>query len=190
MEISIKSLFPTLIGSFNDPHIVSKISPIAENALKTNSKKWGYKNTFNDISAHKLIDSHPFIKKYILEIGNQYLNSIGYKPPYPLDSKIFFSEMEKGSHHMPHIHDNSLLSGVIYLEVPKDSSPIIFYDPRTVKYFNNLIEVPNNPLNQTKMYFIPKTNDILIWESWIRHEVPPNNSEGRKTLVFNIGFKQ
>ena len=190
MDIKIKPLFPTLIGQFNDSTFVDKVTPLASQLLQTNSKKWGYKNTFNDKESHNIINSNLYIKEYILNLGHQYLLQIGYKPQFLLDSFIFFSHMEKNDYHNPHLHDGSLLSGVVYLEVPSNSSPIIFYDPREIKNFNGLIKLPNTPINQTNIPFIPKKDDILIWESWITHEVPPNNSDSRKTLVFNIFYKK
>jgi len=37
----------------------------------------------------------------------------------------------------------------------------------------------------TKEYY-PKNGDILIWESWLPHSVPPNQSNKRETLIFNL----
>ena len=36
-----------------------------------------------------------------------------------------------------------------------------------------------------------KNGDILIWESWIKHGVPPNKKLNgvRETLVFNLQLK-
>lgn len=40
-----------------------------------------------------------------------------------------------------------------------------------------------------KIVMVPKNGLLLMWESWLDHEVPRNNSDQRITLVFNLGEK-
>jgi hypothetical protein len=45
-----------------------------------------------------------------------------------------------------------------------------------------------NSTNWERVHFVPEEGLLLIWESWLDHEVPKNNSKnGRITMVFNLG---
>jgi uncharacterized protein (TIGR02466 family) len=96
--------------------------------------------------------------------------------------------MVEGDRHPLHTHPNSLLSGLLYLEIPEGSSPIIFSDPRP---FRSMIALPKKGekiTNWEQVYFQPKQGTFMIWESWLGHEVPKNHStKGRITMVFNLG---
>ena len=40
------------------------------------------------------------------------------------------------------------------------------------------------------VYVAPKVGDVLLWESWLRHEVPMNFSEeDRISVSFNYAWK-
>jgi uncharacterized protein (TIGR02466 family) len=187
MEFELKHTFPTLIGYYNDSSFVSKVLPVANHLLKMNTKKWGYNSTFGNPQAMDYIDENPFINKYILELGYKFLNQLGYRTKHPLKSQVFFSNMKPNDYHPSHNHPHSILSGVIYLKTSPNISPITFQEPRTIKFFNNLIPLePQNQINSTSITYYPKDNDILIWESWLNHSVSSNKGEYRKTLVFNL----
>ena len=43
---------------------------------------------------------------------------------------------------------------------------------------------------KTFIYEAPKVGDVLLWESWLRHEVPPNMSEEERISVsFNYKWE-
>jgi uncharacterized protein (TIGR02466 family) len=96
--------------------------------------------------------------------------------------------MVEGDQHSLHTHPNSLLSGLLYLEVPEGSAPIIFSDPRP---FRSMISLPKKGdalTNWENTIFKPEKGTFLIWESWLAHEVPKNFCKtGRITMVFNLG---
>ena len=42
---------------------------------------------------------------------------------------------------------------------------------------------------RTFIYEAPKVGDVLLWESWLRHEVPANMAEDdRISVSFNYGW--
>ena len=95
-------------------------------------------------------------------------------------------------YHGVHNHPNSLLSGVVYLNIEDNSSPIIFYNPNEIKNFITHKTTQDTIFNINHTTYNVKNGDILIWESWIKHEVPPNKKLNgvRETLVFNLQFKK
>jgi len=95
-----------------------------------------------------------------------------------------------------HFHKNSFFSGVFYLDVDEQTSPIIFY--KNGSNLNELgdpciIELPFtegfqcNEFNSQEWIYYPKKNDLIIFPSYLYHEIPENKSIiTRYSLAFNI----
>ena len=75
----------------------------------------------------------------------------------------------KGSYQNYHIHLPNHWSFVYYTNVPKRSSPLIFF--------------PGNK----KIH--PKEGDMIIFPAYVRHKVSPNKCEGRTSLVGNFYWR-
>lgn len=108
----------------------------------------------------------------------------------------WYRETSPSNNHPTHNHPNSLLSGVVYLNVPVDSgnhAGINFEtDHHIFKGFN--FEYHSNKPNKynVRTTYVPvKTGDIILFPSWIDHYVTPNESEtdSRKIISFNTFLK-
>ncbi len=71
--------------------------------------------------------------------------------------------------------------------MPKDASAIKFEDPRLPL---QMAAPPRKPSardkNKTFVTLAPMTGTLLLWESWLRHEVPVNHGKAeRVSLSFN-----
>lgn len=100
---------------------------------------------------------------------------------------IWINILETGGCHTGHIHPNSIISGTIYIDVPKGASAIRFEDPR----LGMMLAAPPRKSNaaQHNRSFVsvqPSPGTVLLWESWLRHEVPTNKAaEDRISVSFN-----
>lgn len=191
--MQIDYYFPTAIYSENLLSLAEKLLPVVQIYLKDNNfltNHWGYDTTFKvESGLENLLDFNEF-NKIIQNKGKEFLNQLGYDTKHlEFTSQIFTSNMHYGDSHGTHCHPNSLLSGVFYLDVNKSSSPIIFQDPRPFRKFVSLPRGNETLASYEKIAIIPENGLLLIWESWLDHEVPKNNSENRITLVFNLGKK-
>jgi uncharacterized protein (TIGR02466 family) len=189
--MKLQRFFPTTIGYFNDIEFTNKVLPLARETLVDVNKEdhiWEYKTTFSKEEKMRKISNTPFINKYIKNISDKFINSIGWDWLWEIEVQAFVTKMEKGDQHDYHNHPNGVLSGVCYLNTNSDCSSIVFEDPRNVRAFNSLKQkdMGYNIDNQNQVTFQPKNGDILIWESWLKHKVPINNCDCRETLVFNI----
>ncbi|MDX9730352.1 MAG: TIGR02466 family protein [Bdellovibrionales bacterium] len=96
--------------------------------------------------------------------------------------------MPPGAVHSLHLHPLSVVSGTFYASIPKGSSPIKFEDPRLDRFMAQPPRHPSAPKNQQPFVVIePKEGDVVLFESWIRHEVPPV-SETVKSERISISF--
>ena len=103
-----------------------------------------------------------------------------------LDS-LWINVLEPGGHHGAHIHPHSVISGTFYVDVPKGASAIRFEDPRLPQMMAAPPRKASARLaNRTFVPVEPKSGTLLLWESWLRHDVPENNARRpRISLSFN-----
>jgi uncharacterized protein (TIGR02466 family) len=187
----IDYFFSTSISSLKNIELSTQMLPVANKYLADKSfitNTWGYKNTYSaDSGLSNFEDITPF-RNFVEQTGYEYLTAIGYDvSDLKFSTQIFVSEMVEGDCHALHSHPNSLLSGVFYLQVPEGSAPILFDDPRPFRKFVALPKLDNST-NWERIHFVPEDGLFLMWESWLDHEVPKNNSkDGRITMVFNLG---
>ena len=100
-----------------------------------------------------------------------------------LDS-LWINVLKPGGHHSAHIHPHSVISGTLYLAVPKDASAIKYEDPRLPML---MAAPPRKPTakekNKTFVSVAPSPGTLLLWESWLRHEVPINHAKAERVSV-------
>ena len=97
-----------------------------------------------------------------------------------LDS-LWVNLLKSGGHHSGHIHPQSMISGTFYVEVPAGSGAIRFEDPRLPL----MMAAPTRP--DTFVTVKPRAGLLLLWESWLRHEVLPGTGGGeRLSISFNF----
>ncbi|MBS0233632.1 MAG: hypothetical protein JSR99_09105 [Proteobacteria bacterium] len=102
---------------------------------------------------------------------------------FALDS-LWINVLKPGGHHGAHIHPHSVISGTLYLSVPKDASAIKYEDPRLPM----LMAAPPRKAsakekNRTFVSIAPSPGTLLLWESWLRHEVPVNHAKAERVSV-------
>ena len=110
---------------------------------------------------------------------------LGRKPR--LDS-LWVNAMKGTGHHGAHIHPNSIISGTLYVEVPAGSGAIRFEDPRLPLMMAAPQRSTDAPEDLRPFFSIePRPGLLLLWESWLRHEVLPGRSRGeRLSISFNF----
>ena len=103
---------------------------------------------------------------------------------------LWINILPEGGNHSAHIHPNSVISGTTYISMPSGSSAIKFEDPR-----HSMMMAAPSRIKDAKeylkpfIYINPSVGDVLLWESWLRHEVPANNSsEERISISFNYSW--
>ena len=103
---------------------------------------------------------------------------LGRKPK--LDS-LWANLLKSGGQHSGHLHPHSVISGTLYVAVPAGSGAIRFEDPRLPL----MMAAP--PRADTFVTVEPRPGLLLLWESWLRHEVLAGASKGdRLSISFNF----
>jgi len=96
----------------------------------------------------------------------------------------------EGGSHSGHIHPGSVISGTVYIDMPDGAGALKFEDPRLgfMQAAPALREDVPEALKRF-VYRTPEAGTVLLWESWLRHEVMANRSpEPRLTISFNYAL--
>lgn len=100
-----------------------------------------------------------------------------------LDS-MWINVMEKGGVHTAHIHPHSVISGTYYVAIPKGASAIKFEDPRLAMMMAAPTKKPNAARDNRPFVAVePLPGTLLLWESWLRHEVVQNTARDQRISV-------
>ncbi|MBX2986476.1 MAG: hypothetical protein KF802_01135 [Bdellovibrionaceae bacterium] len=94
--------------------------------------------------------------------------------------------------HTMHIHPLSVISGTYYVQTPAGAGSLKFEDPRLGFFMGSPpAKAKAKPQNQRFYNLKPKAGDVVLFESWMRHEVPPNQShQDRISISFNYDWTE
>jgi hypothetical protein len=106
-----------------------------------------------------------------------------------LIKEIWVNLLETGGRQAIHTHANSFISGVLYLTSPHPSANLVFHKGLggTDYIFKNQHKnVRYGPFNGDK-WVVPKiaAGDLVLFPSYLLHEVPTNRGERRISVAFN-----
>ena len=92
--------------------------------------------------------------------------------------------------HTLHLHPLSSVSGTYYVRVPAGAPGLKVEDPR----LSRMMAAPPRradaaPYNRPWVTLPAQSGDLLLFESWLRHEVPANRSRTQRVSVsFNYSW--
>lgn len=131
----------------------------------------------------KVLDDHAaeFVRALHFDLGGRKI---------VLDS-LWVNVMAPGGVHTGHIHPHSILSGTYYVSVPEGSGALKLEDPRLPLMMAAPPKAKRAPAEaRSFVYVAPKPGMILMWESWLRHEVMPSVAKRQRISVsFNYAWR-
>ncbi len=97
-------------------------------------------------------------------------------------SALWANLMPADCYHAFHLHPNSIVSGTFYVAVPPGSGPLRIEDPRAPLFMAC-------PPRKMQIDLQPRAGEVILFESWMKHEVPPNRAAGERISVsFNYDW--
>ena len=107
-----------------------------------------------------------------------------------LDS-LWVNILKPGAAHSGHIHPHSVISGTTYVTTPPGASALKLEDPRLPLMMAAPPRLAGAPESaQTFVYLRPQPGTVLMWESWLRHEVPANRARTERiSISFNYAWR-
>lgn len=137
-------------------------------------------STFEDLE--KAINKHvyKFVKHLDMDINPKELKM----------TSCWVNIMPTDVIHTMHIHPLSVISGTYYLQTPKNCSSIKFEDPRMDCFMATPPRKHNAKIHNQRYHSVaPQEGHVVLFESWLRHEVPKNDSpKERISISFNYDW--
>ncbi len=105
---------------------------------------------------------------------------------------LWVNVLGEGGHHSGHIHPGSVISGTYYVCVPEGAGRIKFEDPRLAMMMAAPQLTDDAPESARRFVYVsPEEGRCLLWESWLRHEVMPSQTEeARISVSFNYAARR
>jgi uncharacterized protein (TIGR02466 family) len=198
--MSSRALFPTLLYSaeIGDERLLDELAHSIR-SLATDDRagqRWSDDHRYSGYTSYASLNDLPKRDPAFAELGQLLARhalafsrdagfASGRKPR--LDS-LWVNLLKGGGHHSGHIHPHSVISGTLYVEVPGGSGAIRFEDPRLPLMMSASPRDPDAPDELQPFVSVdPKPGLLLMWESWLRHEVLAGRGRGdRLSISFNF----
>ena len=146
----------------------------------------GYTSYGSLSDLHRQFTVFDRLKQNLDRAAKAYAKGVGLKfPRGRLElSALWVNVMPKHCYHAFHLHPNSVVSGTYYVKVPRGSGPLRIEDPRASLFMTCPPRVFQHDL-------IPRKGEVILFESWLKHEVPPHScAEDRISISFNYDWIQ
>ena len=184
--------FPTPIY-IKDLSNAAKINPYLEEKIiqwskqnrgisRTNAGGWHSKTDMNKKQEYNVLTKELFDMQF--EIYKKEL--LDFKPVL---GNMWANINYPGCFNRPHLHPNSLFSGVYWIKTPPNSGNLMLYDPRpgTHTTLPNRKEGKLPPQLWREVHYEPVAGRIIMFPAWLWHEVKPNESnDTRISVSFNF----
>ena len=191
----LDNFFPSTIGREEHPEWVDDLLPKVKNFFETQTSNPNF--YANGKTTHNMnIDlvNHPDYSKFCTFItgkGRDFLELQGYNPdPIKFNPYFFLNYFKEGSAHPKHVHSQCTISGIFYLQTPPGSADIRFTPNQPFRdFFDYMFNIkdPTNWFAFDHFDYKPYPGLLLMWPSWLYHEVRPNQStDPRISIVFNL----
>ena len=164
---------------FDYKKVVSQIDEPRQSSKQTN--KMVSKKALYVLNQPKFKKLKSLIKEQINEFAKGVMK-------YDADFEIttsWFTKTDKNESSQFHNHNNSFLSGVLYINVNPDSGSIVFEDFSDKRFLVRSTEY--NEYNAQQYAINPQNGLILLFPSEVWHQVNTNKSDKtRYSLAFNV----
>jgi len=195
-----RSLFATQFyeGELTAPELLAELEEaclaLAEQDLA--GQRWSRENGYRGYTSYVSLNDLPvrdprfgdlarLLARHVAAFAEQCAFDLGGRR-LKLDS-LWVNILKPGGTHSGHIHPHSVVSGTLYVTVPKGAGALKLEDPRLPMMMAAPPRRADAPEEmQAFVYAEPKPGTIFLWESWLRHEVSAGAGKAdRISISFN-----
>lgn len=196
----IKTWFPTFIYSAPlqrntralNRELLAECQAIRERDLA--GRRWSQRNYPGGYTSYSSLDQlHRMSSTFIAlrETIDRHVRSFVRAQQWDLQGRklqmtdCWANLMPRGAAHSLHLHPLAVVSGTYYVKTPPGSSGLKFEDPRLSRFMAAPPRTANTAWSPHITY-PAVAGDVILFESWLRHEVPPQRTKAeRVSLSFN-----
>jgi uncharacterized protein (TIGR02466 family) len=138
--------------------------------------------------SHSFITLEKQIRKHVYAFAKELRLNLGDRPLVMSD--FWVNIMPTAVTHALHLHPLSVISGTYYVQTPRGCSSISFEDPRLPMFMASPPRYTDAQGNDGMLVSYPaKAGNLVLFESWLRHQVSANPSkEDRISVSFNYAW--
>ena len=185
--MTVRQLFPTLLYEEAIPPALAEELEHSVRALAeddTAGRRWSREHGYRGYTSYASLDDLPrrdpvfgdlrrLLDRHVARFAEACAFDLGRRR-LKLDS-LWVNLLKSGGHHSAHLHPHSIVSGTVYVAVPPGAGGLKLEDPRLPMLMAappKRIDAPEGM--RTFETVQPRAGTLLLWESWLRHEVMPN----------------
>ena len=149
---------------------------------KTNRNGW-----HSTTEMHKMPVFKPLVDELFIMIQDIWKEE--WLDREPILGNMWANVNPPGGYNAPHIHPNSLFSGVYYVHAQPNSGKLVCNDPRPGIQTTMPTRKPGQPPKHLwrEAHLEPKPGRIIMFPAWLWHCVEPNQSNDiRISVSFNF----
>lgn len=204
--MSVRSWFPTLIycEPLQGAGLERFNAELADECRRlrdydAHGRRWSLRNypggytsyaSMNEL--HRFSSTFASLEKKLLRHARAYARALEFdlrKKTIAL-TDCWVNIMPPTAAHSLHLHPLSFISGTYYVTTPKGCPGLKFEDPRLDRF---MAAPPRRehakPANRTHITYPAEAGRIVLFESWLRHEVPANRIDAERiSISFNFNW--
>ncbi len=202
----IQALFPTCI--YHAPLQRTGAKALNRELIKETNQirgydiegqKWSKKNYRGGYTSYGSLDKLHQMSSTFRELEkklNRHIKTFAEHIQFDLKNRelvmtdCWVNVMPEHTVHGLHLHPTSTISGTYYVRMPKGCSSIKFEDPRLA----NMMAAPPRktdarPENRQFVEYPAEAGSLILFESWLRHEVASNPTRSERiSISFNYNW--
>lgn len=197
LSLFATDIYRAKLGGPGVPHLLGDLATTIRQLAMDDAagKRWSAENGYGGYTSYASLDDLAWRDSAVAELQarlDKHVAAFAKQLGFDLRGRqlacdsLWVNLLKPGAQHTAHIHPGSAISGTIYIEVPPGASAIRFEDPRLGLMMAAPQVKTSAPMGRQRFVSVaPKAGEVLLWESWLRHEVPRN---GAKTPRLSVSF--
>jgi uncharacterized protein (TIGR02466 family) len=196
----VRSLFATRLyeAEIGDEELLAELAHSIRTLAEDDEagQRWSREHRYPGYTSYASLNDLPRRDPIFADLAkllSKHVSAFAADCAFELDRKpkldsLWVNLLRGPGHHSGHIHPHSIISGTLYVEAPKGSGAIRFEDPRLPQMMAAPTRRPDAPAELQPFVAVdPRPGLLLLWESWLRHEVLPGSNRGeRLSISFNF----
>jgi uncharacterized protein (TIGR02466 family) len=195
--MTVRQLFPTLLyeDRLGDDALIADLDHSIRTLAAEDGagRRWCREHGYRGYTSYASLDDLPvrdpvfadlkrLLDRHVARFAEACAFDLGGKR-LKLDS-LWVNLLKPGGHHGAHLHPHSVVSGTLYVTMPDGAGGLKLEDPRLPMLMAAPPRRSDAPDGMATFQTVrPQAGTVLLWESWLRHEVVTNAAKGERISV-------